>query len=131
MPTLQYQIQESNTNQESSLLYLNNDNHYCNWSNLYAFEDAVAKTISWYQNAEKSCETYEISQEQVRSYLVLHDLIVSKQPSESRWISYCIVESENKHMSMQTSIRKTCRVCNSDKLTKLETFLTILFLMIL
>ena len=25
-------------------------------------------------------------------------------------------------MSMQTSIRKTCRVCNSDKLTKLETF---------
>ena len=25
-------------------------------------------------------------------------------------------------MSMRTSIRKTCRVCNSDKLTKLETF---------
>ena len=73
MPTLQYQIQESNTNQESSLLYLNSGKSQVllNWSNLYAFEDAVAKTISWYQNAEKSCETYEISQEQVRSYFSL------------------------------------------------------------
>ena len=73
IPTLQYQIQESNTNQESNLLYLNSSKSQVllNWSNLYAFEDAVAKTISWYQNAEKSCETYEISQEHVRSYFSL------------------------------------------------------------
>ena len=56
IPTLQYRIQESNTNQESNFLHLNSSKAQMllNWHNLYDFEDAVEKTVLWYQNAGKA-----------------------------------------------------------------------------